>query len=160
MRRRKIRRELAALGHKPHTPNDQTRAKVRILAFNKTPPEVIANYLSIHVDVLRYWYSRELDLTETEVLAMAAENVLALASQRGDLGVSLRANELVLRTRSRHWREPKAEEPPIAALAETKRPDRLTLEEVEAELARIDAPVGRSADAAPAAGTVDPESAA
>jgi hypothetical protein len=147
MRRRTIRRELAALGYNPHTPSDRTRRTVQLMAFNKYPHEMIARYLGIEQTVLRYWYMHELDMTEAEVVAHATENIFRLADQREDDGIALRANELILRTRSPHWREPKASEPekPVEDLpVET-----LTLDQVEKELARIDSPPA-AADAASA----------
>ena len=139
MRRRKIRRELAALGHAPHYASPELRAKVRLLAFNKLAPERIAEYLGIDVVVLKYWYHKELDFTDMEVLAQAAANVMELATQRKDLGVAMRANELMLRTRSAAWREPKAPEPGTQAeTVELEQVDRLTLAEVERELAKLE----------------------
>lgn len=137
MRRRKIRRELAALGHERHHPTPTTRAKVRILAFNKNTHETIAAYLSIDVTVLRYWYADELNLSEMEVLAIAAENVIALANQKNDLGVALRANEMMLRARSAAWREPKAADPPAPPVEDIP-VQSLTLDQVEKELARLE----------------------
>jgi hypothetical protein len=151
MRRRKrtttIRRELAALGHPPHEPTDALRAQVRILTFNKVSAEAIALVLNIDLGVLRYWYSRELALSETEILAQAAANVLSLASQRTDLGVALRANELLLKTRSATWREPRPAEPERAMDAVPA--GTLSLKQVEAELARLDAPRSANGTAAP-----------
>jgi len=147
MRRKRIRRELIALGFPPHNPTDATRATVRLHAFNRIPEQTIADILGVDLTVLRYWYGRELGYSEAEILATAAANMLELASQRVDLGVALRANEALLKTRLPAWREPKA--------AEAEKPDDsrpaivLTLKEVERELARLKGP----ADDRPANGT-------
>lgn len=137
MRRRRILRELAALGYPEHIPDDATRARVRAHAMNRTPHETIAECLEIPVGVLRYYYNRELSLTDAEVLAGATLNMLELATQRKDLGVALRANETILRTRSPVWREPKAVEPAAIDDLVGVNIDRMTLEQVETALARI-----------------------
>lgn len=146
-RRRRIRRELVALGFPRHEPTDATRMQVRLLVFNKTPHEIIAAALAIDPTVLSYWYARELEFTETEILAQAAANMLELAAQRIDLGVAYRANETLLKTRLAAWREPRpldAEKP-----VEEKPTKQLTLQQVEDELSRLND--ARSKDGAAAA---------
>jgi hypothetical protein len=139
MRRKRIKRELAALGHPDHIPTDELRMQVRMYAFNKIEHGTIARVLDIPVGVLEYFYWRELSLTEVEVIARATQNVLELASQRTDLGVALKANEQLLRTRSPHWREPRAAEPPPTDDLQNLRVERLTLAQVERALARLGA---------------------
>lgn len=139
MRRRRIRRELAALGHPDHIPTDALRMQVRMYAFNKIEHGTIARVLDIPVGVLEYFYWRELSLTEVEVIARATQNVLELASQRTDLGVALKANEGILRSRSPHWREPRAADPAPAEDLQNVRVERLTLAQVERALARLGA---------------------
>ncbi|UZF92687.1 hypothetical protein [Bosea sp. NBC_00550] len=125
-----------ALGPNQHEPTETTRSVVRAHAYNRVPKEIIARILRIGVEALEYHYKEELELTEYQFLALAARNILALANQTDDLGVALRANEMLLRTRSAHWREPKSIEAPTGQLPSTK-VEHMTLEQVEAELARI-----------------------
>lgn len=149
MRRKRIRRELQALGLPPHEPTEETRHQVRLLAFNRTAEPIIAEILGIDVTVLRYWYAKELDHSEIQILAQAAANMIALAGQKADLGVAFRANELILRTRLPAWREPK----PIEADGTgVERPViGLTLKEVERELARLQRPADRQEGGTPPA---------
>jgi hypothetical protein len=134
---KKTRRELAALGFPEHIPTDALRNQVRMYAFNKVEHETIARVLDIDVGVLRYFYWRELSLTDVEIIARATQNILELAMQRDDRGVALKANELILKSRSSHWREPRAAEPPIADDMNLSKVERLTIEQVERALARI-----------------------
>ena len=143
----RLRRELDALVGDVHEPTAALRTKVRLFAFNQTPVHTIARILDIPVMVLRYHYWRELEMTEHEVLAMCAGNLFALANQTQDLGVSLRANLSILSARSAVWREPKAVDPEGTTPA--LRADRLTLEQVEAELARLDMERGAHPDPQP-----------
>jgi hypothetical protein len=129
-------RELDALGLNQHEPTPYSRNRVRMHAFNRVAHEIIARILRIPVAALRYHYWEELELTEHEILALAAQNVLALANQTKDLNTALRANETLLRTRSPHWREPRPLDPAPAELP-AARLEHMTLEQVEAELARI-----------------------
>jgi hypothetical protein len=125
-------RKLVALGYPQFEPTDEQRKMVRILAFNQTPEDRIAEALNIPVPVLRYCFRREMNYATDEVCAIAAQNILELAAQRKDLGVALRANELLVKTRLRSWREPNASDdtpPPRIA--------NMTLQEVEAEIERI-----------------------
>lgn len=156
-RKRLSNHELALLSLNQHEPTSVTRAKVRAHSFNRVPHEIIARILNISLPALRYWYWSELELTEHEILAIAAQNVMSLANQTLDLGVALRANETLLRTRSIYWREPKAAEPPADALPVTK-VEQMTLQQVEMELARIGirAAAAGSADAPSDEGAKDP----
>ena len=135
---------LAALGYPDFEATDEQRRMVRILAFNQTPEDRIAEALNIPVQVLRYVFRREMDYATDEVCAIAAQNILELAAQRKDLGVALRANELLVRTRLRCWREPKESDdlPPA-------RIEGMTLAEVEAEIERIRRGTAHAAGAGP-----------
>jgi hypothetical protein len=137
MRRRRIRQELAALGYEDHIPTDELRNRVRLYVINKVEHEVIARVLDISVGVLRYFYWRELSNTDVEAQARMAQNVLELATQRNDLGVALRASEFFLKAHSPTWREPRAVDPDRQG--EVLRVGRLSLEQVEAALARLGA---------------------
>jgi hypothetical protein len=147
VRRKRIRRELAALGLPPHQPTEESRHQVRILAFNRTAEAVIAEIIGVDITVLRYWYAKELDHSEIQILAQAAANMIALAGQKADLSVAYRANELILRTRLPAWREPKPVEADPGG--EAKPAVSLTLKEVERELARLRKPDDGPADGAP-----------
>ncbi len=127
-----MRRELAALGHDPFDPSDEQRRLCRVLALNDTPHERIAHILEITLVQLQYFFARELDLSKDAILAIAAQNMLDLSNQRLDLGVALRANELVLKTRSKSWRIPTDE-------AEQGKPvERMNLAEVDDAIARLE----------------------
>jgi predicted metal-dependent hydrolase len=135
-------RELVALGCPPFTPTEEQREQVRVLAFNGVEHDRIAAILEIRPIELTYHFRRELDLSEDVILAIAAQAVRDLARQRADLGVALRANELMLKTRSARWREPKIE------AAANVRPEEMDLVQVEAAIARLER---RRRDAAGAA---------
>lgn len=135
------KRELAALGQHPHTPTDELRNRVKVLAYNRTPLNMICRLLWLEPETLLYHYHRELDLAETELMAIAASNVIRLANQTADPGVALRANELILKSRSPYWREPRSIDPPQEQQA--KRVTQMSLEQVEKELKRLE---GRSDD--------------
>jgi hypothetical protein len=125
-------RELVALGCPPFTPTEEQREQVRVLAFNGVEADRIAAILEIRPIELVYHFRRELDLAEDVILAVAAQAVRELARQRNDLGVAFRANELMLRSRSAKWREPKVE----AVL--NVRPEDMDLVEVEQAIARLE----------------------
>jgi hypothetical protein len=82
---------------------------------------------------LAYWFSRELNLSEDFVLAKATAAIFDLANQRNDLGVAFRANELMLKTRSSRWREPRAVEAEAAKPVES-----MSLIEVDRALAELE----------------------
>jgi hypothetical protein len=145
-----MRRQLIALGEHVFEPTDEHRKMVRIMAFNDVPEARIAEYIGVSVLQLQFLFHKELRLSREQILAVAASNMFELASQRVDLGVALRANEAILKTRSPSWREPKSQEPRPPA---RDRVQSLTLDEVEAEIARIrgssgDADEGEDASAA------------
>lgn len=145
MRRKTLRRQLVALGHEPFTPTDLQREMVRTMAFNRVPHERIARIMRLALEELLFHFQRELELGEEEILAQAAANLIRLANQDKDLKVALHANETILRARLAVWREPKAVEP--QQTSETKRISDMSLEEVEAELARLKDEEDRAAGA-------------
>lgn len=133
MRQKTMRRQLAALGCPPFEPTEDQKELVRVLAFNGVEHERIAKILEMREIELLYYFRRELDLAEDYVLAKATKAIFELAAQRNDLGVAYRSNELLLRTRSAKWREPKAVEP------EEGRPvERMTLIEVDRAIAELE----------------------
>lgn len=134
MRYRTLKRMLVALGKEPFTPTDEMRELVRLFALNGMPHERIASHLDLELIELRFHFRRELELSNDAILADAARNILELASQREDLGVAYRANEMILKTRLKVWREPKqAEEAQLH-----KKVENMSLEEVEAEIERLE----------------------
>ena len=148
------KRELAALGQHPHTPTDELRNQVKVLAYNRTPLNMICRLLWLEPETLLYHYHRELDLAETELMSVAAANVIRLANQTADPGVALRANELILKSRSPYWREPRSIDPPQEQQA--KRVTQMSLEQVEKELRRLDHKRDDLPDGAAAERTPDP----
>lgn len=129
-----MRRQLAALGCPPFTPTDDQRELVRVLAFNRVEPERIAEILEMQELELLYWFRRELDLAEDFVLAKATAAMWELANQRNDLSIAFKANELMLKARSPHWREPKAVEAGDAG----KPVERMNLIEVDRAIAELE----------------------
>jgi len=125
-------RELAALGCPPFAPTDEQRFQVRVLAFNGVPHERIAEILELRPIELTYHFRRELDLSEDVFLAQATAAIVELASQRNDLGIAFKANELMLRTRSPRWREPKVD------VDSSPRLEDMSLTQVEAEIAKLE----------------------
>ena len=119
MRRKTIKRHMVALGRRAFEPTEEQRLRVRLWAFNGVPEEEIASGIGVELLELRYWFAKELRYSTTQIMEVVAKNILELASQREDLGVALRANELVARTRSRAWREPKGEEAPLSTNLES-----------------------------------------
>ena len=123
-------------GHRTFEPTDELRTTVGLLVFNGTPEARIAAGLGLSLDELRYYFADELGYSQDRLLARCTADMIELARQRQDLGVAFRANALMLQTRLKAWREPKPEEavePPLA------RVESLTLDEVERELARLQA---------------------
>jgi hypothetical protein len=135
MRKRYARRVLAALGKQARAPTEAEREIVKLLSFNGTPEPRIAAGLGLSVLELRYWYADILGYEADRILGRAAATVIELAAQRTDLGVALKAADMMLRSRLPAWREPKAEEAKAPAL---ERIESLTLFEVERELARLE----------------------
>lgn len=129
-----MKRMLVALGKEPFTPTAEMRELVRLHAFNGLPHERIAAHLGLELLELRFHFFKELELSNEAILADAARNILELASQRTDLGVAYRANEMILKTRLRVWREPKAADEGQLH----KKIEHMNLEEVEAEIDRLE----------------------
>lgn len=132
MRKRRVRRELAALGEDPFEPSEEQRSLVRTLALNDTPVERIAYILELSQVQVTYWFARELDLAKDAFITIATDRVIALIKQERDPGVALRASELLLKTRSRSWRVPSDE------AQEGKPVERMTLTEVDDAIARLE----------------------
>lgn len=152
MRKRRMMRELAALGHAPFTPSDEMRQMVKILVVNDTPHERIATILEISLIELQYHFAKELELAKDELLAISAARMIELARQKLDLGVAFRANELILKTRSKAWRIP-AEE-----AVDGKPIESMSLTEVDQAIERLERERRNAAAAAdPEAATVDVE---
>jgi hypothetical protein len=148
-------RELAALGCPPFAPTDEQRFQVRVLAFNGVPHERIAEIMELRPIELVYHFRRELDLSEDVFLAQATAAIVELATQRNDLGIAFKANELMLRTRSSRWREPKE------AVDSAPRLEDMSLTQVEAEIAKLEQRRRAAAEPAePQAGVVDGEAVA
>ena len=66
----------------------------------------IAAILGISRSELERHYRPEINDGADRVLLIATDNMLWLAGQRHDLGVSLRANQALLAPRVKTWREP------------------------------------------------------
>ena len=131
------RAALAVLsGHRPFEATEELRHTVGLLVFNGTPEARIAAGLGLTIDELRYYFADELGYSQDRLLARCTADMIELARQRQDLGVAFRANALMLQTRLKAWREPKPEDPVEPAL---DRVESLTLDEVERELARLQA---------------------
>jgi hypothetical protein len=135
VRKRTRMRMLAALGKQPFEPTELQREYVRTLAFNDVPHERIAQILELDLIELQFHFQRELELSNDILSASAAKNMLDLAHQREDLGVAFRANELILRSRVKAWREPKQAEDkgePMARISD------MGLDEVERRIAELE----------------------
>jgi len=132
MRKKTMRRQLIALGHAPFEPTEDMRQLCRILVLNDTPHDRIATILEISLVQLQYFFAKELDLAKDAIVAVATQRMLDLANQTNDPGVAFRANELVLKTRSKSWRIPSDE-------AEQGKPvERMSLTEVDEAIARLE----------------------
>lgn len=138
MRKKRIRRELAALGHEPFQPTKEQREMVQVYQWNGVPHDRIAMLLGISLEELLYHFQAELDLGEDQLLGFAASRIFYLAGQNADLGVALRASQHIAQAKSRRWRIPK-EAPDDGSSSGTKRIGKMSLDEVEAELAEMDA---------------------
>ena len=126
---------LAALGKEPFEPSEEQREYVRVLAFNGVPHERIAAILGLDILEVQFHFQKELELSNDILAASCARNMLQLAHQREDLGVAFRANELVLKSRVKAWREPKQAEDPSEPMA---RISDMGLDEVERRIAELE----------------------
>jgi hypothetical protein len=134
MRDKTLKRMLVALGHEPFTATDEHRRMVRLFLLNGMSEERIAKHLELSLIELRFHFRKELELSNEQIQAECAANMIALANQTVDLGVSYRANELILKTRLKVWREPKqVEESQLH-----KKIENMSLSELEAELERLE----------------------
>jgi len=136
VRKKRIRRELAALGHEPFEPTDEQRKMVQVYVFNGLEPDRIAQLMGLHLDQLVYHFKDELELSEDQLVGFAAGRMFYLAGQNLDLGVSLRAASHIVQARSRRWRIPKDE--PIDPAEGQKRISKMSLDDVENELADLE----------------------
>lgn len=128
------RRDLTVVPREPYRPSDEQRQQVRAFVFNGLSEERIAQLLGITVDELEYHFAGELEFTEDVWLGFAAERMMFLASQTDNLGVAYRATNKLLETRLKRWRVPKEDQPDSGK----RRIARMSLNEVEQELARMD----------------------
>lgn len=135
MRRKSARRLMVALGKAPFTKTREMSETVEALVFNGCPEARIAAGLGLDLFELRYHFADELVYSQDRLLAKAMKNVQRIADQTNELGYALEANKLMLRTHSPAWREPKQVEPEATAAIE--RVETLSLDEVEAELAKL-----------------------
>lgn len=149
MRAKAMRRQLVALGCPPYTPTEEQRELVRVLAFNGCDHERIAAILEVRLIELQYHFRRELELSEDYILAVSAQAVRELAAQRNDLGVALRANQLMLQSRSRRWRIPTEE------VDERKPVEAMSLIEVDRAIAELERRQRDHAEAADAQAPAD-----
>ena len=101
---------LVALGKEPLNPTDEQRHMVRIFRLNgmEIPTHRAApGHQRGRAEVLLL--ERAGTQSTEAFLAQSAASMVELAQQRNDLGVALRANEAILKTRLKIWREPKQE---------------------------------------------------
>jgi hypothetical protein len=152
MRKKTQRRMLAVITGENYTPNDAHREMVVLLKLNNVPNDRISTALGISTLTLEYFYAKELDLGVDALMAHAAKKVLWLANQTTDLGVSLRANEAILKPRVKAWREPHVDV--VESIGDISE---LTLAEVEADIARLERQRGAAFDAQKASARADPD---
>ncbi|WP_262298989.1 hypothetical protein [Microvirga sesbaniae] len=120
-------------GEAPHEPTPESRQIVVLGSLNNLPADRIAALIGIDRSDLERHYRDELAYGTDRVLIEAASNMLFLAHQRADLGVSLRANQAVLGTRVRSWREPMTD-----ALPSASQIDDMDLATLNDEIARLE----------------------
>lgn len=137
MRKKRIRRELAALGHEPFTPTKEQRQMVQVYNWNGVPHERIAMLMGISLEELVYHFAAELELGDDQLLGFAASRIFYLAGQNADMGVALRASQHIAQAKSRRWRIPK-EAPDDGSSSGQKRIGSMSLDEVEDELAEME----------------------
>lgn len=129
------RRDLVLVPSTPWAPSEEQRKQVRAFVFNGLSEERIASILGITVDELEYHFAAELEFTEDIWGGFATERMMFLASQNENLGVAYRATRDILQTRQKRWRIPK-DEPVMQGGA--RRIGKMSLNEVEQELAEMD----------------------
>lgn len=145
MRKRRMRRELQALGERTFDPTDDQRQWVKVYRFNGLSESRIAALMGISIESLRYHFQREMDYSRDELLGHAAGRMLHLASQNLHLGVAYKANELILQSRLREWRIPKddSQDPQDKSL------ESMSIAELQRELSRVRALRANARAAAP-----------
>ncbi|WP_404292872.1 hypothetical protein ACD578_10560 [Microvirga sp. RSM25] len=120
-------------GHDPHTPTAESRRLVVLGTLNNLSLDRIAALVGISRADLKRHYRNEIDNGTDLALIEASNNMLWLAHQRADLGVSLRANQALLGPRVRSWREAA----PAPSTSESDIND-MNLAEIDAEIARLE----------------------
>ncbi|WP_099507758.1 hypothetical protein [Microvirga ossetica] len=133
-------------GRDPHEPTADTRRIVVLGMLNGLSLDRVAAILGLTRADLERHYRDEIDNGADLALIEASNNMLWLASQKHDLGVSLRANQALLAPRVKNWREP-AVEPAIS----TGNIDDMDLETINREIERLER------DMAAAKGTASPK---
>ena len=115
------------------TPTDETRRIVVLAMLNGLSLDRVAAILGIARADLEWHYRNEIDNGADLALIEASNNMLWLAAQRFDLGVSLRANTALLAPRLKAWREPAAE-----PATSTGAIDDMDLETINREIERLE----------------------
>ena len=153
MRQRTIRNACSRSSQAKATrPNAADRELVVLLKLNDVSHDRIANAIGVSRLTLEYFYAKELDLGTTAIIAHCTKRMLWLANQNVDLGVALKANAMVL--------QPRVKTLARAALdvAETVGDisDR-TLEQIEADIERLERQRRTAAASEAAAAGTDPD---
>ena len=120
-------------GSSAYSPTDEHRRLVVLSIFNGLSHDRIAAILGITRAELERHYRNELDDGADRALLVATDNMLWLAGQRFDLGVSLRANQALLGPRIRSWRAPAAE-----PATSTGSIDDMDLDTINRQIARLE----------------------
>jgi len=154
MREKTKRQMLSVLTGDAYEPNDSHRRMLLQLKLNDVPHDRIAAALGISRATLEYYYAKELDYGVEAVLAMTADRMLYLSQQNIDFGVALRASQAILQPRVKSWREPHVDA--INGIGDIS--DR-TLEQVEADIERLERQLRTAAQAQEAAAGTDPDQA-
>jgi hypothetical protein len=154
MRQRTIRKMLTVITGESYTPNAADREQVVMLKLNDVSHDRIATSIGVSRLTLEYFYAQELDMGVDAILAHCSKRMLFLANQNADLGVALRANESFLKPRVKSWREPHVDV--LTGIGDIS--DR-TLEQVEADIERLERQLAAAARAEEAAAGLDPDEA-
>jgi hypothetical protein len=152
MRQKTIRRMLAVITGEGYSPTEAHRELVVLLKLNDVSHDRIATAVGISRLTLEYYYAKELDLGVTAIIAHCTKRMLWLANQNADLGVALKANAMVLQPRVKAWRD--ASEDVSEGVGDIS--DK-TLEQVEADIERLERQRRAAADAEAAAAGIDPD---
>ncbi|MET0653684.1 MAG: hypothetical protein ABWY63_14330 [Hyphomicrobiaceae bacterium] len=154
MRQRTIRRMLAVVTGENYRPSEADREVVVLLKMNDVSHERIAQAIGVNKLTLEYWYAKELDFGVDAILAHCAKRMIWLANQNQDLGVSLRANQALLQPRVKSWREPH-----VDVLTSIGDISDQTLEQVEADIERLERQRRAATATEEAAARADPDQA-